>query len=425
MTDVLDRAAPAAATGREPSGARLVHDVPPAGLAVGLASLSAAAGAIHLVVAPDHLAAYWPEGAAFLVAGWAQLVTAAWLLVRPGRRLLGGVAALNAAFLGAWLVTRTAGSPWGPHAGHAEGVSLVDGAAVAAELALVTGALRARVRPTARVAGRAAAWVIPVGVLALASAAIASPSARDHLHAAHGDHAAGAHGHAAADDLGLGMLHNGHHAEIVVKKLDPRTAAVLDEQLAVTRRVARMYPTVADAEAAGYRRAGPYTPGLGAHYVRANRQGLNPDGLMDTEDLLSPMSIIYDGVEPTSRVAGFMYYSASATEPEGFAGPNDVWHYHTDICIKLNPDGSTDAPLGADRSTTKEQCDAVGGIMLARTQWMTHVWTVPGYEVAEEDGGVFAEVNPALTCPDGTYYMMPIEEWPAHPLNVCRSELRR
>lgn len=60
-------------------------------------------------------------------------------------------------------------------------------------------------------------------------------------------------------------------------------------------------------------------------------------------------------------------------------------------------------------------------MLLARTQWMTHVWTVPGYEVGDEDGGTFAEVNPALRCPDGTYYMLPVEEWASHPRNVCRS----
>lgn len=418
MTDVLDRAAPDAAfrsTGRPKAVGG--HEQVPAQACGILASLSLAAGVVHLVVAPSHLDAYRPEGVAFLAAGWFQVLTAGLLLVRPTRRLLTAVATANAAFVAAWLVGRTVGWPFGPHAGHPERVLLVDGATVVAELLLVVLAIGALVGAVMRRPARWTVWVAPIGAVALATAAIASPGARDHQRLAHGEHG---HEH-ASDDLGLGMLRNGHHAEIVQRELDPRTRAVLEEQLAVTRRVARMYPTVAAAEAAGYRRAGPYTPGLGAHYVRANGPALNVDGLMETEDLLSPMSIIYDGVEPTSRVAGFMYYSAAATEPQGFAGPNDVWHYHTNVCIKPRPDGSTDAPLGADRSTTKEQCDAVGGMLLERTQWMTHVWTVPGYEVSDEDGGVFAEVNPALRCPDGTYYMLPVEEWPAHPLNVCRS----
>lgn len=418
MTDVLERLAPVVEDERAGADEReAAQRIAPWAAAV-LAGLSAGAGAVHLVVAPAHFGEYWPYGVAFLAAGWFQLLTGAALLIRPGRRLASLVAAANLVFVGVWLASRTAGLPFGPHAGHAERVLFADGVTVGLELALVAGAVAALMRPAVRRPTGVVAWGVPLAALALASAAMASPSARDHAELAHGDH-----GHAhAADDLGLGMLRNGHHHEIVQHELDPRTQAVLDEQLAVTRRVARMYPTVAAAEAAGYRRAGPYAPGLGAHYVRANAAALNFDGLMDTEDLLNPMSLIFDGIEPTSRLAGFMYYSASAEEPEGFAGPNDVWHYHTNVCVKPRPDGGTDAPLGADRSVTKEQCDAVGGMLLARTQWMTHVWTVPGYEVSKEDGGVFAEVNPALRCPDGTYYMLPAEEWPTHPLSVCRSE---
>ena len=39
---------------------------------------------------------------------------------------------------------------------------------------------------------------------------------------------------------------------------------------------------------------------------------------------------------------------------------------------------------------------------MAVTQYLLHVWTVPGYS---DPLGVFAHTNPALTCGDGTYYM--------------------
>jgi hypothetical protein len=115
-----------------------------------------------------------------------------------------------------------------------------------------------------------------------------------------------------------------------------------------------------------------------------------------------------------------MYYSMSATEPEGFAGPNDVWHYHEQLCLKFGANGVIDAPFGLDNEATEAQCASAGGSMLRQTQWMLHVWSVPGYD--NIDGGTFAEVNPALDCPDGTYYRLPPEEWAAHPMNVCRSE---
>jgi hypothetical protein len=147
--------------------------------------------------------------------------------------------------------------------------------------------------------------------------------------------------------------------------------------------------------------------------------GLNVDGVMEESDLRSPLAIIYDGTEPDSQVAGFMYYSTSATEPQGFAGPNDVWHYHEQICLKFGADG-IEAPFGADKEATEAQCSSVGGTLLPLTQWMTHVWSVPGYD--DVNGGVFAEVNPALACSDGTYYELPPEQWAANPLNTCRSD---
>ena len=37
------------------------------------------------------------------------------------------------------------------------------------------------------------------------------------------------------------------------------------------------------------------------------------------------------------------------------------------------------------------------------------------------DGGVFAEVNPALDCADGSYWQLPPSQWPDHLMNVCES----
>jgi hypothetical protein len=223
----------------------------------------------------------------------------------------------------------------------------------------------------------------------------------------------------AGDDLGFSLLQNGHQhetdAEVV---LDADTRARLDAQLAVTREVAAQFPTVADAEAAGYRRAGPFSPGLGAHYVRQTGAALNGDGVVDDQDLREPLAIIYDGTDPGSPVAGFMYYSMSGEVPEGFVGPNDHWHFHDNVCLVNNPDGTIDAPLGADREVTEAQCTRLGGSLMYITQWMAHVWTAPGYE---SEMGTFSEINPALTCPDGTYHQIPIDDLVDSPLTLCRS----
>jgi hypothetical protein len=167
----------------------------------------------------------------------------------------------------------------------------------------------------------------------------------------------------------------------------------------LARQTALQYPTVADAEAAGLHRAGPFSPGLGAHYVNyANGLG-SPDGKMTDDAIRRPLAWIYDGTHPDSHVAG-LFYMTPVKNPEGFAGPNDVWHVHHDICIKPSPTG-IDAPLGADHGATRAQCDAIGGTLMKRTQYLLHVWVVPGYESPE---GVYAHLSSAVTCDDGTYH---------------------
>ena len=64
-----------------------------------------------------------------------------------------------------------------------------------------------------------------------------------------------------------------------------------------------------------------------------------------------------------------------------------------------------DLPYGADQDVSKQQCDGVHGQLMKQSQWMVHVWTVPGYESSL---GTFSHLNPAITCKDGTYYSMPL-----------------
>jgi hypothetical protein len=188
--------------------------------------------------------------------------------------------------------------------------------------------------------------------------------------------------------------------------------------------LAKKTPTVAEAERQGYSRVGPYFPGIGAHYWKGvasyNGPATDNDGVIDPVSLRTPFMLIFTGTKPTSKIAGFMYYSTSPTDPPGFVGRNDYWHYHESICFKFG--GKIDIPYGLDHSATPAQCDKVGGQILDRTGYMVHVWSVPGYEMTNNYGGVFGEANPKLACGDGTYYQLPLDEWAGHPLNVCKVE---
>jgi hypothetical protein len=208
------------------------------------------------------------------------------------------------------------------------------------------------------------------------------------------------------DDRGWSKIENGaEHAtppDVPLAQLPAPVRAEVVRQLGLTLDVVKKYPTVKDAEAAGYRRAGPFLPGLGTHYVggRNNRTGTLTDA-----DILAPSTIIYDGNAPDSPIAGFMYMSVAvnpnAKPPEGFAGPNDHWHYHTGLCMTGSSNGTMEA-LGFDGSITEASCKAKGGNFMPITQYMLHVWTAPAYTNAL---GVFAHVNPAIVCKDGTYHM--------------------
>lgn len=433
-----------------------------------MAACVAAAGVIHLAMAPTHLAESGSDGVSFFAAGWVQIALAVLLVARPRRWVLAATMTASAVFIGAWIVSRTAGLPYGAHSGHAADAGFVDGVAVALEAVALAGAAGLLLRGVslggARPRVSALTGLAILAVLGLTTAALASPSARDHAAASHGDHGgadaahghdgdtpmaggadggathdhgAGAtpaapatdHGHASAtpgaaglsghDHSALEGMENGQHRPMVQRRLSPLTQARLDTQLAATREVAAMYPTVAHAEAAGYRRAGPFTPGLGAHYIRSSVAALNADGVMDEADLREPMSLIYHGTNGDAPLAGFMYYSVSAAEPTGFVGPNDVWHYHKQVCVAFEEDGTVNALVGDLQSP--EVCAAAGGQIMEITNWMVHVWSVPGYEVSRADGGVFAEVNPALTCGDGSYDTAQNDVM--RPLNTCKSDI--
>jgi hypothetical protein len=227
------------------------------------------------------------------------------------------------------------------------------------------------------------------------------------------------------DDLGFSALANGQmgsheHPEEEVgpteTELDPEMAADLAAQLALTAPLVEQYPTLGAAKAAGWWQAGPFAPGLGVHFSSGDYGSMNSDGDMDPEDIANPM-LIFDGITDDAPLAGFMYMAYQETEPEGFVGPLDRWHYHTTVCIVNTPDGIR-TPFGADLSgVTDQMCEDAGGSMIDFTGYMVHVWSVPGYESPD---GMFSDLNRKILCPDGTYYTVPIAEVGNAP-TVCRN----
>lgn len=158
----------------------------------------------------------------------------------------------------------------------------------------------------------------------------------------------------------------------------------LIEQQAQARSVADKYPTVASAEADGYKKSTPYVPCIGAHYTKVS--------LVSKFDPAAPSELLYDGTNPDSKIVGLSYLILNpGGAPEGFAGPNDQWHQHNSnggLCLN-----SQFVVIG-NEATTKKECEARGGKKAKLDDiWMVHDWVVPGWECG---WGVFAGECPEL-----------------------------
>lgn len=178
-----------------------------------IAALCAGAAAVHFAMVPTHAADSIPHGVGFAVAGWAQVIVAAFLVMRPSRKALSASAIVNLLVLVGWVVSRTVGLPGGAHGWHPEAVTIVDGMTSAMEVAALIGAvalLARRTLPERRTVPVPATALAAFMVMVATTGLLASPDAREHNHGDHGtlDLAAGGHPHGDAPAGG-----DGHHGD--------------------------------------------------------------------------------------------------------------------------------------------------------------------------------------------------------------------
>jgi hypothetical protein len=170
----------------------------------------------------------------------------------------------------------------------------------------------------------------------------------------------------------------------------------LTVQMAVAKQVAAAYPTVKDAEAAGYAKSTVYVPCIGAHYTNIGRAASFDPG--------HPSELLYAGTDPDSKIVGLSYLVWHTNgPPPGFAGANDRWHQHNangGLCLKGG------LVVGGE-SSTRQECAAAGGRKTLLTDvWMVHAWIVPGITCT---WGTFSGECPDLggrlggTASDGPY----------------------
>ncbi|WP_166172682.1 hypothetical protein [Rubrobacter tropicus] len=127
-----------------PAGSRLLPrpardaaqtEVSQAGVAAAVLSLAVAM--IHLWTAPGYFEVWWGYGTFFLGVAAAQGLFSVGLLRWPGRVLsLAGIFG-NLSVIMVYVLSRTSGVPFGPHAGRAEDAGLLDMSATGIELMIV------------------------------------------------------------------------------------------------------------------------------------------------------------------------------------------------------------------------------------------------------------------------------------------------
>jgi hypothetical protein len=155
----------------------------------------------------------------------------------------------------------------------------------------------------------------------------------------------------------------------------------------LARSYALQWPTEGAAEAAGWRMATPYVPGMGTHHIRGgvtpamladpsfNRQQpiLDSAGLDAKFEPLVPEVLQYDGNGPDAKLVGFDYYvrSDNGQPPAGFVGNNDWWHIHPWICFR-----TSDAYMVAFNASDSA-CAVQNGInVYMGNYYMLHVWVL-------------------------------------------------
>jgi len=154
---------------------------------------------------------------------------------------------------------------------------------------------------------------------------------------------------------------------------------VLGRQLAAAKAATGKYRSLARARADGYFQFTQFIPGLGLHMA-------NPRIRDDMFDPTRPQLLLYMPKRSGGyRLAGIAYTFVHNSDipPAGFAGGQDVWHFHTNLCFL--PTGSV--MLAPNRAA----CRARSGVFQKETAWLLHAWIWK-----TNPNGVFTEANPTV-----------------------------
>ena len=199
----------------------------------------------------------------------------------------------------------------------------------------------------------------------------------------------------------------GHHVDPFYEGMEKGPLSfsqceTLTEEFQAALGWASQWPTLADAEAAGFHMLVGYTEGMGTHHTMLNDFMMSdedfdtsapefPGTSLDEEfDYSQPEFLMFAGEEPDSELVGFAWlvHAPADSPPEGFTGDNDWWHRHDSLCFQI------DAMLVMGEDLTEDKCSDRGGENVALEEyWMAHAWIVRPWLTHED---VFTNHHPCL-----------------------------
>jgi hypothetical protein len=361
------------AHGTEPRLARAGGELlrGPVGFAVAAASFGA--GAIHVGAARDHWQSWQLAGVFFALLAVFQIVWAALVLHRPSRALLEFGALVQLQVVVVWVISRTTGIPFGPHALIAESVGLADTISTALEVLAAIGAgILLAPRLAHRLIPRTSAVAIAgvaAAVVALASSVALTASADGHAGVDVGGSVPPGWTTGCHHDVGSGhAAGNCTNAPVTPEQRSAAERLVADTQAIVVAR----YPTLQAAEADGYQLLN-----VDQSVVHVQRPDYQRDGrILDPNRVESLVYVTHRG---QSMLMGAMYI-AEPGAPEGplIGGALTSWHVHTDLCV----DDALGTMFNAGSGGT-----CAPGSAIEPTAQMLHVWTKP------YSGGPFTDLT--------------------------------
>ena len=188
------------------------------------------------------------------------------------------------------------------------------------------------------------------------------------------------HAHTANPFGAFGDVRQSRHQHAPDIPISAGDLSALAAQIAAARQATEQYQDVRVALRDGYVQVTQDLPLLGAHF-------LNPKHALDgVFDPAKPEILLYAKQDGQWKLVGLSYsepFTGIEQPPEGFAGPLDVWHYHTNLCF------SGQRVISAKMSA--DECRGAGGRFVANTGWMAHLWLY-----LESPEGLFAHQNSLL-----------------------------